>query len=149
MVAVVVSNIFDIFSPPFWGHDPIRRAYFSIGLVQPPARKAFLHGPCQGSMCRVQAVNSEHLSTVGPIGFKFCTSCEILFGFGLDKILISTLQLLATLATFGVCIKICILTTPLDCLLALIGSNHKTARPWNGHHNMDTKTSLWVHAILS
>ena len=38
---VVVSNIF-YFHPDPWGNDPIWRAYFSDGLVQPPPR---LTGP--------------------------------------------------------------------------------------------------------
>ena len=38
---VVVSNVF-LFSPPIWERFPFWRAYFSIGLVQPPTRE-FVH----------------------------------------------------------------------------------------------------------
>ena len=38
---MVATQTFFIFIPIFWGNDPIWRAYFSNGLVQPPTRGGF------------------------------------------------------------------------------------------------------------
>ena len=54
----MVSNIF-YFHPEPWGNDPIWRAYFSNGLVQPPTRYV---GGCQNPVW----VNKNQLKGIRP-----------------------------------------------------------------------------------
>ncbi len=72
---VVVSNIF-YFHPEPWGNDPIWRAYFSDGLVQPPTRSS------NRSTCNLV----EHLNLFWVWSLGWVGRVMILLGENLEKI---------------------------------------------------------------